>query len=215
MKLITKNLLAAATVASLVTLGAQANPITGSIWENFPSVTGNENGSLANAAIMMGNRAADITFSVNSPLTFDSRTAGNGYTIGGFLATGGASGITYGGGTASGDSLDNTLFYFAGVVSMVSGQTFTVTHDDGLQLMIGGVLVVDVPGPTAPDITTYTWTGATGNYDFELAYAEVDGPPGVLETSLPFQSAPDGGSTMALLGGALTMMGVVGRRFRK
>jgi hypothetical protein len=201
--------------ASFAVISLQANPITGSIWENFPAVTGNEDGSLANVATMMGNRAADITFSVNSPLTFDSRNAGDGYTIGGFLATGGASGITYGGGTASGDSLDNTLFYFAGVVSMVSGEIFTVTHDDGLQLMIGGVLVVDVPGPTAPDVTTYTWAGATGNYDFELAYAEVDGPPGVLETSLPFQSAPDGGSTLALLGGALTLMSTVVRRFRK
>jgi hypothetical protein len=207
-------LLAVGAVATLVTVIAQANTITGSIWENFPTITGNENGSLANAALMMANGPAAVTFSVTDPINFNSNNDPiNGYTVGGFLATGGATILT--GASHSSDNLDNTLFYFTGSVTLVQNQTYVVAHDDGLQLMVGNVLLVDVPGPTAAVNTDYTWAGASGTYSFELAYAEVDGPPAVLSLDLPLQSVPDSGSTVALLGGALTLMGTLASRFRK
>jgi len=190
-------MLVAGVLASLPT---QANLITGSIWEN----SGGANGSLSVAQGLLGNRSADVTFLVNSPIDFDNRTRGDGYTIGGFLASGGA--VITGGadGGAAGHTVDNTIFYFTGQVTVQHGQTFNVTHDDGLQLMIGSTLVVDVPGPTGPSVTTYTWTGASGTYNFELAYAEVSGPPAVLAVDLPLESAVPEPSTY--IAGAMLLL---------
>ena len=196
-----KKMLSAAIVAlSVASVTARANVVTGKIWENAVADVGTD-GSLANAVTLAGVRAADVTFSVNSPLAFDSRGPGGAaafYTVGSFLGTGGAT-IT-GGLSEAGNTLDNTFFYLTGNVTMVNGQSFNVNHDDGLQLKIGGVLVVDVPGPTAPANTPYTWTGLSGTYSFELAYAENSGAPGVLKTDLPLSAVPDGGSTSLLLG---------------
>jgi hypothetical protein len=195
-------------VASWASGRAQANTITGEIWENFTTTTlGNEAGSLANVATMSGIRSADVTF-VTDQIGFNS--ALGGYTIGGFLGSGGATILT--GAGEAGNSLDNTLFYFSGLVSMVNGQSYYVNHDDGVELLVNGTDVVNVNDATN---TYYTWTGASGNFNFELAYAEVEGPPGILLTDLPFQSVPDSGSTTAMLGGAVTVVGVVARRFRK
>lgn len=43
-----------------------------------------------------------------------------------------------------------TLLEFTGDVSVVNGQKFTVTHDDGLTLVIGGVDLGFNAGPTPP-----------------------------------------------------------------
>lgn len=212
MKLINKTLLAAAIALGMATLGTQANTVNGSLWEQVDSHIDTD-GSFANVAIMQGIRAADVTFTVNSPISLNSYGA-NGYLIGGFLASGGAT-ITSDPGGAANRTLNNTLFYFTGLVSVYNGQTFSVWHDDGLQLKIGGVMIVDVPGPTSPIETSYSWTGADGTYEFELAYAENCGAPGVLKVDLPLRSVPDGGSTLVLLGGVLGLLGIAGRRFHK
>jgi hypothetical protein len=198
-------LLALAAVATLVTVGAQANPITGSMW--FVSQADAGAATIATAAAQ---GTPDVTFNVNA-VNFAS---GSLYTVGEFLASSGATGITGSAGSLAA-TLDGTLFDFKGQVSMINGETFNVQHDDGLTLVINGVTVVNAPGPTSSIPTPYTWGGLTGTYNFELVYGECCGAPAVLLTDLPLQNAPDGGSTMALLGGALTMMGVVARRFRK
>jgi hypothetical protein len=204
-----KPLLALLAAASWAGAPAQATPITGEIWENFTASTlGDEGGSLANVATLQGIRAADVTFSVAAPINFHSDVGG--YSIGGFLGSGGATVLT--GAGEMGNSLDNTLFYFSGMVAMVNGQSYNIDHDDGVELAINGS---DVINANAATNTFFTWTGASGNYNCELAYAEVEGPPGTLDTDLPFQGVPDSGNTMAMLGGALTVMGAVARRFRK
>ncbi len=129
---------------TVIPLAAHADTITGSIWENQPSAAAD-----ATPANVPGT-TPDVTFSVNSPMDFDSRTAANGYTIGGFLATGGATILT--GAGEAGNTMNNTIFDFKGMVTVTNGQTFTVTHDDGLTLTINGNSVIDVPGPTAPDV---------------------------------------------------------------
>jgi hypothetical protein len=171
-----------------------------------------------NAVIGFAHGAANATFTAPTPLNFDSGAAANGYTLGGFLATGGAAGVT---GTAAdlARALDNgtsgTMFDFLGTVTVTNGQTFTVTHDDGLQLEIGALLVIDVPGPTAPITTTVPYTGPSGNLPFELVYGECCGAPAVLNISLPLVTpAPEPGS-LALLGSALAGLGAVLRRRRK
>ena len=205
MKYYLQYLWVAAAVAAWGGVPAQANTITGEIWENFTTTTlGNEQGTFANVATLSGARSADVTFSLTGPINFSSVVGG--YTIGGFLGSGGATIVT--GSGQAGNNLDNTLFYFSGMLSMVHGETYDLSHDDGAELSINGS---DVVNSSIATDSFYTWTGASGNYNFQLAYAEVEGPPGILT----MHSVPDGGSTMAMLGGVLTVMGGVARRIRK
>ncbi len=80
--------------------------------------------------------------------------------------------------------------------------------------LIGGLLVVNVPGPTAPITTTVTYTGPTGTFAFDLVYGECCGAPAVLATSLPLQAAPavPEPETYAMLLAGLGLMGFVARR---
>jgi hypothetical protein len=206
-------LLAVGAVATLVTVIAQANTITGSLWKVPEAVVDNPTGATTGN---VPGTAADVTFSVNSPFNFNAANA----TVGNWLASGSAFNILENTAGTLASQMDDfttgTIIDFKGFVSVINGQTFTVTHDDGLTLTIGGILAVNHPEPTAPDISTDTYTGPTGTFAFELVYTECCSGPAVLQLDLPLeQSVPDGGSTMALLGGALTMMGVVARRFRK
>jgi hypothetical protein len=68
-----------------------------------------------------------------------------------------------------------TLLNFTGSVTVTNGQMFTVTHDDGLTLIIGGTNLGFNPGPTAPIISTATYTGPSGTFPFQLVYAECCG----------------------------------------
>ena len=153
----------------------------------------------------------------SNPLSFDSRTDPvNGYTLGGFLATGGASGITYTNGAASTDDMNNfgMLIDFTGDVSVTNGQTFTVAHDDGLTLTIGALTVIDVPGPTSPTTTTVTYTGPTGTLPFRLVYGECCGAPAVLNVALPLTAIPEP-STWAMMVLGFAGLGYAGFRTRK
>ena len=155
---------------------------------------------------------ANVTFSVpNGSLTFDSTAAANGYTIGGWLATGGASILT--GSGEAGNTMDNVAVVMSGTVSVTHGETFNVTQDDGLVLTIDGFGVLSNPGPHAPTAYTGTYNGPTGNYAFTLDYWEIDGPPAVLKVDLPFTpSVPDGGTTAGLLGFGLLCLGTLRRK---
>ncbi len=198
---------AAALLAGVsVSTFASANIVDGMAWLN------NANVGDATIANIPGT-APDVTFTIPSnPLNMDSRNAADGYTIGGFIASGGGS-ITSGA-AHSGDSLDNTFFAFSGMVSVTNGETFTVAHDDGLQLEIGSMLVIDVPGATAPDVTTVTYTGPSGNLPFKLAYGECCGAPAVLNIDLPLTAVPEP-STWAMMGLGFAALGFAGYRARK
>lgn len=195
----------------MATLSAQAlNIVSGSLWHvseatSQNAIPGNVPGS-----------TPDVSFDVNSPMNF----SGTSVTVGTWLNSSSAFNIVENtAGTLASlmdDGTQGTLLQFTGFVSVVNGQTFTVTHDDGLTLIIGGLNLGFNPGPTAPTTSTVTYTGPSGNFAFELVYGECCGGPAVLQIDLPFSNtAPDGGSTLGLMGGALAMLGLVSRRFRK
>lgn len=190
---------ALAAVLALMIVGTARADINGSVWL-VPEGTAT-NATIANVPVT----TADVTFTVPS-INFDSRVVG-GYMLGGFLATSGAFNIVYSGGATAGTPLDSatagTLFDFTGTVTVANGDTFTVTHDDGLTLVIGGATVINQPGGTAPVTQTRTYTGASGNLPFELVYGECCGAPAVLDISLPLVSITPEPSSAGLLGAML------------
>lgn len=182
--------------------------ILGSIWE------GVSNANNATPANVPGT-TPNVTFDVpGNSLNFDSRVGG--YTIGGFLSSGGAT-ITSGSGDA-GNTVNNTMFNITGMVSVTTGQTFTVTHDDGLTFIIGTDTVINHPSATAPTTTTETYTGPSGTFDFQLVYGECCGAPAVLQMSglnLVSTPVPEPGS-IALLSSVLLVLGfALRKRFAK
>jgi hypothetical protein len=176
---------------------------TGELWINV----GNANSStFASTATVAAQGAPTSTFSApSSPLRFCSNgtvaECGAGpiditYTVAGFLASGGATAITNPGmltGQLSNTGNNTgTLFEFTGTVSVTNGEMFTVSHDDGLTLIIDGVTVINQPGPTSPTITTATYSGPTGNESYTLVYGECCSSPAVLNVNLPFQEGVPG-----------------------
>lgn len=118
--------------------------------------------------------------------------------------------------------MNNTFFYFTGSLYLNAGaNTFVVAHDDGLQLNIDGLgLVVNSPGGQAENFTPFTVTASTaGNYNFELAYGECEGPPADLVWSINQQTVgsnvPDSATTGSLLGIGLIALGAFGRRIKQ
>jgi hypothetical protein len=192
-------------LAAFLTIGSAnaANTIDGSLW-HVPEATANA----ATVANVPGT-TPDVTFQVNSPFNF----SGDSVSVGTWLGSSSAFNIventsgTLASRMDDGTDTTGTLVDFKGFVSVVNGQTFTVTHDDGLSLIIGGVDLGFDSGPTAPTTTTETYTGPTGNFPFELVYGECCGGPAVLQVDLPFSNTPvpEGGSTFAMLGAALAL----------
>jgi len=171
-------------IALVGVIPAQANTISGELW-HVPEAT-SQNAILANVPVT----TADVAFDVNSPFNF----SGTSVNVGTWLASSSAFNIVQNTAGTLTSLMDNgtqgTLVEFQGFVTVTTGQMFTVTHDDGLTLIIGATNLGFNPGPTAPVTTTATYTGPSGTFVFTLVYGECCGGPAVLQLDLPLSNTP-------------------------
>ncbi len=190
---------------------AQASPISGRLWAVPDAIA--QNAVPANVP----GTAPNVTFDVDAPLNFDSPGS-----VQSFLTSGGAFNIVAQTAADLSRPISNgvvsTLIEFTGFVTVTTGQQFTVTHDDGLTLIIGATNLGFSPGPTAPTQSLATYNGPSGTFAFELVYGECCGGAAELQIGLPLQATPNSSTvpepaTLALLGtGTLGLVARLRRR---
>lgn len=194
--------LSAATVLAACGV-ASAMTITGSVYTTAPYPA-----PLSSSQTPPGTFLG--SFTTNSINYFGPTNSSPAYTIGGFLNSNGSvsTGLTPG---VASMSLDNIELQFTGTTFLTAGTTYSIIHDDGTVLYLNNVLTVDSPSPTIAKDSSFT-VGTTGNYSFDLLYAEVNGAPAVLD--FPTATTPEP-STFVLLGsGLLGAAGAIRRRMR-
>jgi PEP-CTERM motif len=202
--------LCAMVVVAAASIGSAnaVNVVTGKLWHVPEAIS--QAATIANVP----GTTADVTFSVDAPFNF----SGTSVSVGTWLASSGAFGILENTAGTLASLMDNgtsgTLLSFTGLVTVTNGMMFTVTHDDGLTLMIGGVDLGFNPGPTSPSTSIATYTGPSGTFAFQLVYGECCGGPAVLQVDLPFTAAVPEPETYALMLAGLGALGFVARRRR-
>ena len=97
-------------------------------------------------------------------INFNSNSSATGYTIGGFLTSGGnmVSNQSASFAGISGDTLNNSIYEFTGFTNLVAGQTYNVSHDDGAILYIDGMQVFNAGAPKPAD-SCITWLPDLGS----------------------------------------------------
>jgi len=107
----------------------------------------------------------------------------------------------------------NTVIEVTGTATFVHGQTYTITHDDGVTLSIAGynsgndVYGGGAVGPNAAENSDFTYTGTTGSYAFTLWYDGTNGNPEDLVSNI---NTPEPGAATMLFAMLIGVAGLAG-----
>lgn len=192
----TKRLVAAAAVFSLASL-ARADYIKGYAF-SVPQGTAQDLSSIATTSpptytTYPGPGATEIASFLANGINFNVNDLNlSTYNLGGFLNSGGTvSNITYMNGASASSSVDNTLFEFFGYAGFVNGTTYQLAHDDGVELYVNGLNVLNAPTATG-GTGSYLYNGPTGGYWFDFVYGNCCGGTAAFSTNLVPSAAATG-----------------------
>ena len=101
----------------------------------------------------------------------------------------------------------STGMHITGTAYFNAGETYTITHDDGVMLWLNGNLVVDAPSPVYVATTQFS-VNSTGLYDITIDYMATNGNPSALILTTPEPAS------LALLGSGFFGLALLGRRSR-
>ncbi len=181
--------------------------------------SGSTNATPANFSTAAGSSVGGYTFSLGSnSINFQAGdTTVPTYTGRAFVNSGGgtitSSTVPFGADALMSLGSYNTIIDIKGTTTIAHGQAINTFHDDGIQLYIGGNLVLDAQGQTSPEHSDTTFGGVSGTYNFDLYYDECCSAPAVLTASLP--TATPEPTSIVLMATMLLGVGIVYRRNRK
>ena len=156
------------------------------------------------------------TFTYTGDLNWSTSNPAN--TVGDFITTGMISGLLPADLTAllatnmsvSGDSR-TSFFRITGTISSPGPFSGTITHDDGVTFIVGGNTLIDFPGETPSDTSSFgPVAGSAVLHHFIIDYVEGNGAPSILNFAVTAVPEP---ATWAMM--ILGFLGVGFLSYRK
>lgn len=197
MNMITRTLVAAASLAALGASADAAPAFSGTFWD----APENSFATIDDAISFATSNTPTATFKSTS-IAYGNAP---GFTIPGlvdFLNADGGSVVGMDDG-----NIQESVFLLTGKTALTNGQDVTVTSDDGFRILLDGTLFEEFTGLRGPDSTTSTpFTGATGVYDLTFWYFEGQPTQAQLESNLaPVPVPAAGGLLLAALAGTAAL----------